>query len=262
MNKQYSTEDYWNTIGLVKVLPQRTVASLMNTTQATISSWVNFKRFPLSVSGKKNNPNCILNLKNPRYGPNRTLRKKYNFESMLNEDFAYLLGAFMGDGYAKHGLCFHLVDMEFLIKLKKIMQTLFKENLTIRLSNHKNKKKTWNQAYKLKIFSKNIADYLMESTKNKTIVPIWINNRRLILNFLSGFIDAEGHTYKDGAIKIAQKDKFITDEIICLLNKLKIEQSVSSYISNQTSNRYYEIRIRPTQIFNEFLSINRKMVVL
>ena len=114
--------------------------------------------------------------------------------SINNLDLCYLLGAFLGDGCAyigKSAYQFSITseDEDFCIKCQNICQKLINKSGKIRVVFKENRV----SYYQLVICSKELVLFLIEQTKNKSMIPMIVydntENKRC---FLRGIMDADG----------------------------------------------------------------------
>ena len=112
------------------------------------------------------------------------------------KSYAYLLGVYLGDGCVSEqrtSLVFKLgaIDRDFVEKTSEILKELTGKNANIcQLT----EKRSINQPYSTSCYDKDLCNHLRESTKNKTVIPDYVNGWPLEnkIAFIEGLMDSEG----------------------------------------------------------------------
>lgn len=179
--------------------------------------------------------------------------QKSSVENGMNE-IAYLLGA-MRDGYIyekDYMIAISQKDREWLEHLLK----LFVETFGVR-----GKIRKFRNAFELRIFSKELVDFLREY-HNSSIPKIIEGNKELQISFISGFFDAEGHCTKPSTfmktkkkkVSFHQNDSKSLEFIKNVLDEFGIK---SSKVYLQKGRRCHALYIQSSDSIKKFASVFR-----
>jgi len=178
----------------------------------------------------------------------------------LNRKLAYVTGYLYGDGtlssYKKgERLEFYDISKEYLEYTASNITNLFN------IKTYSIKKDKRKECFQLRfnnkllvLFFNKVFEVPIGKKKGKSKIPEIIKDSSYVLDFISGFFDAEGHVYYTPEygyrISCAQCDNLFLKEISDALFKLKIANKITNYRS-----RIYELRISNKENFYKFLSI-------
>jgi len=168
-----------------------------------------------------------LKLKHPYLTP--------TFKPILTPEFAYVLGAWLGDRTSpkKLGIC--VKDYNFIISFANSLRKVLGKS--IRLKIHK-----YGQKYFIQRIDRNFVTWIKQNNLKNIIKFIYIGDEAPISNFLRGFFDAEGTVIeKEKYTQVTQKNNEILKECKFLLKKLKIDSSLWKGKNKKSS--YYVLRI-------------------
>ena len=140
--------------------------------------------------------------------------KRYFTYTSMSNDLAYLIGVYMGDGYAylrdeRYGYFeLEVTDIDFLMEVSKCLNNIFNTKTTIKLV--KNAKGNQKAKYHIRLCSSEFACWLVEITKKKSVIPDEILNatHSYQRQFLQGLMDSEAYMgerkyNKDGTVRRA-----------------------------------------------------------
>ena len=150
-----------------------------------------------------------------------TIKKTRTFKFyQWNKPLAYLVGVYLGDGSihqpkGNRMLIFahQSIDQEFVLKTKSALEVVLGHSIRYReqIRNYKDNlklgfKQHIRKVYETSTSNNEVCSWLVEVTKNKTIVPNM--DKKYLVHLLSGFLDSDGHVsqrkvtkdYKHGGI--------------------------------------------------------------
>ncbi|MFT4304907.1 MAG: DNA gyrase subunit A, partial [Candidatus Woesearchaeota archaeon] len=118
---------------------------------------------------------------------------------ILNEDFAYLLGFFMSDGWIEkktNRIGFFCTEKNVIENIQKIIKKYFSYSSTISIK----KNNGFKEGYTYKISNKRICDFFIKNfkiedvTSSTKFIPeiIFKCNKKIIFSFISGLFDGDG----------------------------------------------------------------------
>ena len=176
--------------------------------------------------------------------------KKYRHVTlpvMLDQRFAQVLGYHIGDGNLdKSSLRFRDERIDVLECYAELCKELF--NLDGRISKIKDK-----NCYQLAINSIAVRD-LIKKIEEDIFLLISKSTKGVIINFIRGFMDAEGYVSKSRArITLAQKDAQVLNYLQMLFLRLGIRSNRKT--SKQKSGETCEILLFDGKDFNDFAKI-------
>ncbi|HEY0544361.1 MAG TPA: SpoVR family protein [Pyrinomonadaceae bacterium] len=151
--------------------------------------------------------------------PTRSLLK---LPAVLNEELAWLLGYFIGDGNrTKSGLCFTSGDEEIAVKLSEIIITSLKLNA----------RRFWDATesggrWRVVVHSRELLKWLeslglnlSDTARNKKIPTSILHSPKAVISaFLRGYFDADGYAGKEGIRLSSSSEELIRTAQIILLN--------------------------------------------
>lgn len=162
--------------------------------------------------------------------------KKINFEKLSEIEKGWLVGLFIGDGYA----FFSKKDIHYQIFISLNNDMIIRK--TIHLFNLINSKPyicNGNGCKDVRVNSKILFNFFNQMT-NKVI----FKNNSFSLGLVSGFIDAEGYV-GNGEIVVCQKDKEILMKISrwCWKNNIKTNHFITETHLREKRFRIHRLRI-------------------
>jgi len=125
-------------------------------------------------------------------------------EMPINEGFAYLIGAWLGDGrkvFPNKGLYFRIKvsSRKFAIGIKNIIEKTFRPYMSIKMRLHDRNKESPNYSKQYEILFKNngLMNRIFKMTNNGTSIPLEIIKAgdNIKYSFLAGMIDSDGSFY-------------------------------------------------------------------
>ncbi len=125
-------------------------------------------------------------------------------EMPINEGFAYLIGAWLGDGrkvFPNKGLYFRIKvsSRKFAIGIKNIIEKTFRPYMSIKMRLHDRSKESPNYSKQYEILFKNngLMNRIFKMTNNGTSIPLEIikSGDNIKYSFLAGLIDSDGSFY-------------------------------------------------------------------
>lgn len=199
-------------------------------------------------------------------------QRKVKLPKEFDEDLAYIIGFFQGDGHLKKenkkgfqefSIYFYEANKEMLNKINKIIYDKF--GIKGNIYYQKNITGEW---FSLRVSSKPIylffKNVLMLRTGRKVRsieVPLIISksNNRMQLAFIRGFFDAEGavgETIKSPWLAIGQASNDILPEILVWIRKrLKNEGIILSDVRKSPNQDFYRIRTSKREYIKSFFDV-------
>jgi len=153
----------------------------------------------------------------------------YLYHEKIEENVAWLIGAWMGGGYRSDKSCIAISvkSKEFMAEFAKRFTTAYNTQPNISVIKDLAHIGFW----KIRIKTKDISQYYSKITQGGKRIPDEIlNDPNNMLSFLSGFLDAEGNVLSKSSARVSysQKDPFILNQIKSFLkNKLNIESTLN-----------------------------------
>jgi len=149
----------------------------------------------------------------------------YKFKDKIDENVAWLIGAWMGDGHRTEDYCMSISgkSKEFMEEFARKFSEAYSTNPKVIVSRDQKHLGFW----LVRVKTKDVVQFYLEITEKGQKIPEDIlSNVTNMLSFLSGFFDAEGNIFIKGTSRISfsQKDPKILYQIENFLeNRLKIE---------------------------------------
>lgn len=128
-----------------------------------------------------------------------------NLENLSQKETGYLVGVFIGDGYANYNKKDRHYHVEFHFNsIRDALAIRYVSNLlkTVGLRCFLHKDKRYN-AIRVRVNSRDLMYFIQKETDKLTNTTL---NKEYSLGLISGFIDAEGYA-GNGEILLTQKDK-------------------------------------------------------
>ena len=240
----YVTPDHQYWIGdlsstSIDTIQGRGYAKLLEVQSKTIPKKSKYKWKPVSelkqdVILMPNNLEFELNgdfkiILEKRTGGNWKIGYKYETEFILKPDYdlGYILGTFLGDGTAHHGInkknnshvgsvrwFFGLEELEIAEKLIKSINKVFKKEAKIKYTNR--------NTIEVRFFYKPFADFLQKfGKKHNKYLPnqYLINNKEYLLGLLHGLVDSDGYPEEYGRINFFNSSNRLI-ELFCIVSYL------------------------------------------
>lgn len=181
---------------------------------------------------------------------------KMEYGVLSTKERSYIIGLFLGDGYASYspkdrhyrvGFCLNSVkDKDILNFVKSLLEKVGYNCFEV-------KDKRYNLIY-LFVNSKSFYQYMVRKKATFKAGKI-VRNRSQILGLLSGLIDSEGYV-GHGEIFLAQKDDSIAKLMWSLSDSLKLTKKVKK-VPNAKGSPIWRIRISTK--FKTFSHISQKV---
>jgi peptide subunit release factor 1 (eRF1)/intein/homing endonuclease len=196
---------------------QRLLAKKLGLTQSAIS-FVEIGRINIDVKLLKKRCEILgINFQNflKRYC---TISKKTRLPKFLNEEFAQILGYFMGDGsFDTNKICFHENDLQTARIYQKSIKTLLNTNCTLRARKERNYHLLRAYSKELVNLLKNEFPEMKDSTTSTMPKKVLKSKNKVLASFLRGFFDAEGYV-SGPRIGLGINNRHLAREIqLCLL---------------------------------------------
>lgn len=148
--------------------------------------------------------------------------KKYHWSFIdSTPEFAYLMGAFITDGYVGKNhrtkkpiqVTFSSVDIEFINRIQHCLEVC---NLHPRRQkdNDRIESRLGNKTqYVIATYVSDFANWALIETDSKSKIPAFLHSAPIAdkVAFLSGVIDGDGYVAKEGTIRIREVDKWLSD---------------------------------------------------
>jgi len=159
------------------------------------------------------------------------------------KELAYLIGAFIGDGYYarpdKYGhtrICFSSSDKEFVFKIKDIIKNIFSLDTGLSIDKLSLKNPSWRDHYRTS--SRSLYRLLMAYLPDKNSVPSFVRGGSLQIKsgFLSGFFDAEGGV----CISTIKSRNAIDRRLYCHNSNLRLLYEVKSYLKEMDIDSFIQ----------------------
>lgn len=173
-----------------------------------------------------------------------------------NNDFLYVLGYFIGDGWVKTtgeeiGFAFHSEDN--LKELEIIKSFWQKMGVEIKINKSKNKKLI-QLIVKSKIYKKLFIDICPFQTKNKKLPNEYLFlNKELSTSLLKGLIDSDGSDEED-RFSYNSINLELINQVQFIAEKIGYKCSLSSRVyNNKKYNKSYKLRLYPLSGKNKFV---------
>jgi len=152
-----------------------------------------------------------------------TRRRHLNLPEMLNEELAWLLGYFIGDGnMTKSGVGFTTGDDELMRKLVDVIETHLGLTPNIKLDTSEGHRR-----WRIIIYSREIWKWLESVGVNRhdrartKKIPLQIlrSPKNIITSFLRGYFDADAYAGAKGGVRLSSSSKELINTVqIMLLN--------------------------------------------
>ncbi|MCS6919262.1 MAG: SpoVR family protein [Fimbriimonadales bacterium] len=148
-------------------------------------------------------------------------RRRLNLPDHLNEDLAYLLGYFIGDGnFIKSGIGFTTGDLEIVEKLNELLRALGCEP-KVKYDTQGNSAR-----WRVAVHSRELRELLIQlgmrpkqKAREKSIPPIVLRSpREVVASFLRGYFDADAYAGKSGVILSSASESLIRTVQVVLIN--------------------------------------------
>lgn len=180
-------------------------------------------------------------------------------DNMTKNERAYLIGAFLGDGCSYDGFDMQVKDKEFADYVALLISKITAKN--IKAKKYSRIRQNFIEiGYRVRASNKNLEEWFERATKNKNTIPKF-NSENEVMNFLSGFFDAEGCIKYGGNydtaktslyMQISQKNGDLLYQLNKLLKKYLINSSINYY--TQKNVKYYNLNIYNKNNFRKILS--------
>ena len=180
-------------------------------------------------------------------------------DNLTKTERAYLIGAFLGDGCSYDGFDMQVKDKEFADYVASLISKITAKNITAKKYS-RIKRNPIEIGFRVRVSNKNMKEWLEKTTKDKSVIPKF-NSEKELLNFLSGFFDAEGcikYGSNSGTAKtslfmqISQKNGDLLYQLQKLLKKYQINSNINYY--TQKGVNYYILNIYNKNNFRRFLN--------
>jgi len=162
--------------------------------------------------------------------------------ALTTKERSYVIGLFLGDGYAKYNPKDRHYRVEFCLNSERDKDIIVFVKSLLKKEGYNYfdvKDKRYNVVY-VRVNSKHLFQYLIkEKTELKS--GRTVKNRNQILGLLSGLIDSEGYV-GHGEILLSQKDDSIAKLMWTLSDSLKLTKKVKK-VPNPKGSPIWKIRI-------------------
>ena len=175
---------------------------------------------------------------------------------LTNKERCYVIGMFIGDGYAVYDKSRHY-RVDFSLNSKRDIEVIRYLKFLLKKAGYNSfdvYDKRYNAVY-VRVNSKILMHYLV-GQKNELRAKKIVNNRQKVLGLLSGLIDSEGYV-GHGEILLSQKDNSVA----------RLMQNLSDFLGLTTSVRHvpnpkgsYIWRIRVSTKFKKLSHVSQKVL--
>jgi len=180
-------------------------------------------------------------------------------DNLTKTERAYLIGAFLGDGCSYDGFDMQVKDKDFADYVASLISKITAKNI-IAKKYSRIRQNFIETGYRVRASNKNLEAWFQRTTKNKYNIPK-LNSENEVMNFLSGFFDAEGCIKYGGNsgtaktslyMQISQKNGDLLYQLQKLLKKYRINSSINYY--TQKNVKYHNLNIYNKNNFRKILS--------
>ncbi|MBU2634214.1 MAG: DNA repair and recombination protein RadA [Nanoarchaeota archaeon] len=162
--------------------------------------------------------------------------KEFNLPETLDNNFAQILGYFLGDGnFEERSLRFRDARYDVLETYNNLFEEVFRLKGNINKVSGKN-------CFNLDINNKTIRDFTKDIMKN-VFDYVAKSPKECVASFIKGFFDAEGSIDKKyPKISASQKDETVLRYMQLFLDRLGIRSSIRGYVHN--GNQIFHLDIK------------------
>jgi ribonucleoside-diphosphate reductase alpha chain len=173
-----------------------------------------------------------------------------NRKIVVDEEFAYFLGRFTGDGstFSQNNkacvegfnLVFSTTEMDALDRIKNIISNYFGLEVNVNEG-------SGNYVYlrKFSVVVSNLLRKLVGSNSSTKHIPqvIWRSNRSVRLAYLQGLIDADACFTKNHLTQLTLNNKSLVYEVSIMLSELGCPNKVYETDHNYLKKTYYQVKL-------------------
>lgn len=208
----------------------------------------------------------IFKIKNHQFRDDSHKRRIYDinenyFDEIDSPDKAYILGLLFADGC--NSVNTNTIKIELQERDKSILDEINKKigsNRKLTFHNLNDINSNWQNTYLLsftnKHMSKTLCDYGMVANKSLILkFPLFINDEKLLLSFICGYFDGDGHIEwrKTAFLTIASSFEFCSSLSNILSSKFNIDSKIYYTANKESNTRVLHIFKKP-QIY-KFLNL-------
>lgn len=237
---------------------QKQLAKKMGTTQTTVSSY-ELGKLNIARNKMKEVARAIGVSSKQFYSYAKPYQvKEIHLPDIVDEDFAYFLGYYTGDGSSEvDRISLYEGDPYFALQLRAIFENTFKTNISSKRRESKNYSRLRISSRPLTRLVLHEFPELRKSRNSRVPDKISKSPITVINAYLQGFFDAEGYARKERGVGVGINNKKLLREIQMLLLRNGIISSFYAYdnsLNPYSDNVRYSLSIsekRSLQLFEE-----------